>query len=422
MLTPEQNELLTRVGPGSRMGALMRRYWHPVATAWELKANPVKPVRILGESLTLYRDRKGRLGLIGQRCAHRGVDLKCGIPEEEGLRCPYHGWLYDRTGQCVAQPAELAEHDFSARMKLASYPVEELGGLVWAWLGPEPRPLLPRWDLFVMEDCFRQIGTATIPCNWLQCQENAVDTMHTEFAHGRFGFYSLERLGISDPRQLERFKRISRHHVKIDFKEIPTGIQKFRLLEGEKEEESEGWRTGHPMIFPNYVRVGQVGYSEFQIRVPIDDTHTWHLAYQVNFPGNGVKAPRQDPVPAFEVPQREHPDFVLGQDMACWTAQGPISDRTAEHLGRSDRGLLLFRRMLLDQLKIVEAGGDPMNTFRDPATNQRLDLSLEDRGGNVNYRKGTVRYMNLGDSSPFNDELDALMQRGSDASREKQES
>src|SRR3954464_2639067 len=127
MLTAEQNELLTRVGPESRMGALMRRYWHPVATCWELKANPVKAVRILGESLTLYRDRKGRLGLIGQRCAHRGVDLKCGIPEDEGLRCPYHGWLYDKTGQCIAQPAELAEHDFSARMKLASYPVEELG-------------------------------------------------------------------------------------------------------------------------------------------------------------------------------------------------------------------------------------------------------------------------------------------------------
>ena len=128
MLTAEQNEMLTRVGPGTPMGELLRRYWYPVCTSKDLKENPVRSVRILGETLTLYRDRRGRLGLIGQRCAHRGVDMKCGIPEEEGLRCPYHGWLYDSTGQCIAQPSEANENIFKSRIKIPSYPVEELGG------------------------------------------------------------------------------------------------------------------------------------------------------------------------------------------------------------------------------------------------------------------------------------------------------
>jgi len=218
MLSAEQNEQLTRVGPGTPMGTLMRRYWHPVATCYEMAANPVKAVQVLGEALTLFRDRQGRLGLIGQRCAHRRVDLKCGIPEKEGLRCPYHGWMYDTSGQCIEQPAEGATH-FKDSIKLPSYPVQELGGLIWTYLGPQPAPLLPRWDLFVEEGVFRQIGTTVVPCNWLQCQENAVDTVHTEFAHGRFGLYAMERLGLTDPEMMKRFKRISRPHTKIDFKQ-----------------------------------------------------------------------------------------------------------------------------------------------------------------------------------------------------------
>ena len=416
MLSAEQNELLTRVGPGTPMGELMRRYWHPIATSWDLANYPVKSVRILGESLTLYRDRKNNLGLIAQRCAHRGVDMKCGIPESEGLRCPYHGWLYDANGQCIDQPSELGESKFMQKVKLTSYPVEELGGLVWAYLGPKPAPLLPRWDLFVAENSFRQIGTTVVPCNWLQCQENSVDTVHTETAHGALGLYSLERRGETDPRAYERFKRISRRHVKIDFKPIEIGIQKLRLIEGETED-AIGWRVGHPLIFPNYVRIGhQPGYSEFQIRVPIDDTHTWHLAYQAFFPGD-VDVPEQNPIPAFEVAIKDLPDFVLGQDLLCWVAQGEVSDRTQEQLGKSDRGIVMFRRLLTDQIKIIQEGGDPMNTFRDPETNKCIKPSLEPYGENRNYRKGTVQLMNLGRSSPFIDQIDDLMFRGSEAAK-----
>jgi 5,5'-dehydrodivanillate O-demethylase oxygenase subunit len=418
MLTQQQNEQLTRVGPGTPCGELMRRYWHPVATCQELKANPVKAVRILGESLTLFRDRQERLGLIGQRCAHRRVDLRYGIPEMEGLRCPYHGWLYDLGGRCLEQPAEVAESDFRKSIKLPSYPVEELGGLVWAYLGPQPAPLLPRWDLFVVDHAFRMIGTTLLPCNWLQCQENAVDTVHTEWVHGRLGQYALERKGVTDPRKISQAERFRRHHVKFDFAPVEVGIQKLRLVEGESED-AENWRVGHPMVFPNYVRIGQLGYSEFQIRVPLDDTHTWHLAYHVYFPGEDVDVPKQDPVPAFDVPLEELPDFVLGQDLLCWVAQGDICDRTQEQLGTSDRGVVMFRRLLTEQIEVVRKGGDPINTFRDPEANRCINLLLEERGSLASYRKGSVRYMNTGANSPVLDELDELMMKGAEAAKAK---
>ena len=139
MLSVDENEMLTKVDAGTPVGELMRRYWHPVATSQEIKENPVKAVRLLGESLTLFQDRQGRLGLIDQRCAHRRVDLKYGIPENEGLRCPYHGWLYDRTGQCLEQPAETEKTTFKNTVKLKAYSVQELGGLFGPTLVHSPR-------------------------------------------------------------------------------------------------------------------------------------------------------------------------------------------------------------------------------------------------------------------------------------------
>ena len=147
MLTVEQNERLTKVGPGTPMGELMRRYWHPVAVASDLDTDPVKSVTLLGESLVLYRDQKGRHGLIDDRCPHWRFSLLYGIPEEQGLRCPYHGWMFNETGQCVEMPGEAPDSSFPSRVKINGYPVQELGGLLFAYLGPEPVPLLPRWPL-----------------------------------------------------------------------------------------------------------------------------------------------------------------------------------------------------------------------------------------------------------------------------------
>jgi 5,5'-dehydrodivanillate O-demethylase len=398
------------------MGALMRRYWHPVATSYEMSHNPTKAVRILGESLTMFKDRSGTYGLIAQRCAHRSVDLKFGIPENDGLRCPYHGWMYDAAGQCLEMPAEGPESTFAERVKLQSYPVQEMGGLIFAYLGPQPAPLLPAWGPFVWENRHRQIGTTVINANWLQCQENAVDTVHTEWAHGRFGLWACEKREIQDPELWERFRRFTRHHLKIGFDTFDKGIIKRRMTQG-GDEESPSWAIGHPLVFPNYVLIGQAGKDEFQIRVPMDDTHTWHLAYHVYNPG--IPVPAQDPVPSFEVPIEELPDFVLGQDMIVWVAQGEITDRTVEKLAETDRGLIMFRKMLEEQMQVVADGGEPMNVFREPPEKGYIELELEDYGDIAGYKPGSVHYQNYGDFSPWGDELDALMIEGAKAARNR---
>jgi 5,5'-dehydrodivanillate O-demethylase len=149
VLSAEENAILTQVGPGTPMGRLLRWYWHPLAAATQLDETPVRRVKLLGESLVLFRSRQGRLGLIADTCAHRRVNLGFGIPEPEGLRCPYHGWLYDAGGQCVEMPTEAPDSTFPRRVRLTAYPVQELAGLIFAYLGPQPAPLLPRWDIFV---------------------------------------------------------------------------------------------------------------------------------------------------------------------------------------------------------------------------------------------------------------------------------
>ena len=140
MLSVEQNKLLTQVGPGTPTGELMRRYWHPIAGSAEMRENPTKGVRILGEDLVLYKDRSGGLGLIQESCPHRRVNLLYGIPEQQGIRCPYHGWLFDESGRCLEMPAEAPDSTFKDRVTARTYPVQELGGLIFAYLGPKPAP------------------------------------------------------------------------------------------------------------------------------------------------------------------------------------------------------------------------------------------------------------------------------------------
>src|SRR5215471_941930 len=180
MLAKEMNERLTQVSLGTPMGELMRRYWHPIAASQELDKTPfrTKPIRVLGEDLVLFRDRSGKLGLIERFCPHRRVDLAIGVVEQDGLRCQYHGWKFDHTGTCVEQPFEDTVHpedNFRAKCGIAGYAVEELAGLVFAYLGPRPAPLLPRWEPLVWDNAVRDIAFTELPCNWLQCQENSLD-------------------------------------------------------------------------------------------------------------------------------------------------------------------------------------------------------------------------------------------------------
>ena len=384
MLSATDNTLLMQVGPGTPGGELMRRYWHPIAATAELDDRPTKAVRLLGEDLVLYRDRSGTYGLISKECPHRRMDMAYGIPEEHGLRCPYHGWMMDETGQCIEQPFEETVHPdgrFKEKVKVAGYPVEALGGLLFAYMGPAPVPELPMWEPYNYTNGYADVGIAHLPCNWLQCQENSLDPVHLEWLHGYWGVRqqrakAVERGGDPDVSPI-----IPRHHQKIGFSTFDHGIVKRRVVEGSTEEDND-WAVGHPALFPNILYVGDMVKCNFQYRVPIDDENTLHVTWFFYRAAPGTELPPQESVPYFHVPIRDEtgeliPDLVNHQDFVAWVTQGRMADRTNEKLGESDRGVIMLRKMLRDQMEIVADGGDPMNVFRDAGQASNLELPLE---------------------------------------------
>jgi 5,5'-dehydrodivanillate O-demethylase len=379
MLTAEQNTLLTQVTPGTPMGKLMRRYWQPIAAASEMENAWTRRIRLLGEDLVLFKDRQGRLGLIKEQCPHRRASFAHGIPTADGIRCPYHGWEFSAQGKCLNQPNEPDNPCFREKVATDAYPVQELGGMLFAYLGPQPVPLLPRFDGFVAEGTIRMMGRALLPINWLQIMENSLDPIHTEWLHGHHHEFMQEQEGIK--------VAISAHHEKIDFREFEFGITKHRLLTGQSED-SDDWRTGHPIVFPNILAVGNgddaARYYSFQMRVPVDNEHTMHLWYNAYVPPEGVSvaAHLTDRVHVYDVPFKDKNgafivDNVDGQDMMAWITQGAIADRSTENLGSSDKGVALFRRVLKRELKKMEQGEDPMGVLRDEQRNQRIDLPNE---------------------------------------------
>jgi len=237
-------------------------------------------------------------------------------------------------------------------------------------VGPSPAPLLPRWDLFVWDGVLKDIGTTILPCNWLQCMENSLDPVHLEWLHVYWGNYQLKDAGFD--RELP-----TTVHTKIKFDQFEHGIIKRRTYTNTTEDDPE-WTIGHPIIFPNWLRVG----TGFQMRVPIDDTHTMHVHYNVYAPPKGVEAPKQDSIPHYEVPLRDEEgkfpvDFTIGQDQMAWVTQGAIAKRELEKLGESDRGIILYRKMLVDEMDKVANGMEPLNVFRDPSKNQIIELFQE---------------------------------------------
>ena len=384
MLTQSQNERITRVAPGTPMGNLMRCYWHPIAASVEVnEENPTKEVRLLGEDLVLFRSTNGVVGLIEPSCPHRKANLSYGVPEPEGIRCAYHGWLFDETGACIDQPSEPAGSKFKDKVKLKAYKTEELGGLIFAYMGPEPAPLLPNWDILTWTNVTRTINAVDMPANWLQCMDNSLDPVHFQWLHRYWGGWNIARKKPKGER--EDFDRSTqsrgREHVKVGFDTFEYGIIKRRLLEGETEDD-QWWRIGHPILFPNILRVAQDHWHSFQYRIPIDDTHTKHLLYTVVVPEPGVTIAEQEFVPyvereLYDAKGRLNNTIVPAQDEAAWVMQGPVTDRTTEHLGVTDVGIILFRRMINENLKIVEDGGEPINVHRDPSKNIAIPLATE---------------------------------------------
>jgi len=397
MLTEADNKMMTKVGPGTPGGELLRRYWHPVAAAQQLDDDPVVAVRILSEDLVLFRDRHEKMGLVGKRCPHRMMNLRFGIPEEDGLRCPYHGWMFDTSGACIEQPLEPPDSTFKNRVSIPAYPVQELGGLIWAYLGPEPAPLLPRWDLFVKPHGFRQIVGHELPCNWLQVMENRGDLGHAIYLHGRLFQYALEKQGrLTDDPNARYNGAMAAQNDRMARGVYPMYrplLNQFGLTKGnldsDKPEDEPSWSIGsNPILFPYLLAFGpgrKTIRQTYQLGVPVDDTHTWHIQYFCYMFPDEVVVPKQESIPYVQVPLQDDSgayilDNVLAQDMVAWYGQGEIADRTQEHLGVSDSCVIAYRQMLRDQIQTVHDGGEPMNVFRDRADIESPELALDPLG------------------------------------------
>jgi 5,5'-dehydrodivanillate O-demethylase len=246
-------------------------------------------------------------------------------------------------------------------------------------MGPEPAPLLPRWGPLVWENAVRDICIVELPCNWLQCQENSLDPVHTEHLHGNAGSYFKQVIY----RKEEPTFRYRPRHQKIGFDAFEHGIIKRRVTEGTTEDD-DGWKVGHPVLFPNILFQGSPMHVKMQFRVPADDTHCLHISLYTWRAAPGADLPAQDVVPSRIVPLYEPgtDQFILNlqfnQDYMAWVTQGSIAKRQLEKLGESDRGIIMFRRMLLDQLERLRDGAEPsINVFRDPATNECINILTE---------------------------------------------
>lgn len=340
------------------MGELLRRYWHPVAAVSELQDKPIKPLRIFGEDLVLYRDKGGRYGILSRRCPHRGFDLCYGILEERGLRCTYHGWRFDESGACLEQPFEDLAHPeaaFRDRVRTRAYRVRALSGLLWGYFGPDPAPPLPHWEPFGWSHGFVFVFFSEIPCNWVQCQENSIDPVHFEWLH--MNWLREQHGQDADPKPPR--------HRKLRFDEFEFGFRYGRLVDGQ-EDHDEAWTVGRVCLWPNALFTG----TNFSYRVPIDDFHT--LAVDWSFtPVPEDKLPfTQVRIPSSQIPlQDQDGKWVIGdvvhQDLMALAAQGTVADRTAENLGASDAGILMMRKKLFAQAAEVAAGGVPFGLVPD---------------------------------------------------------
>jgi 5,5'-dehydrodivanillate O-demethylase len=372
MLSEAKNKLLTEVEGDAPMGALLRRYWHPICGSSELKPSDIRTIRLFGENLVLYRDQSGTVGLVDRHCAHRRADLSYGFTETVGIRCNYHGWLFDEAGNCLEQPYDDIANPgrrVKARCRITSYPLHELAGLVWAYLGPLPAPELPVYELLARPDGFAEIAIAEVPCNWLQCQENSCDPVHFEWMHENWAMRMRGENGPYGPK-----------HLKLEFDEFDHGFTYRRIREGQSES-SELWTVGRVALWPNGFYLG----DHFEWRVPIDNSNTLSVGwFHTPLPVESQQY-RQTSIPAWRAPIRdEHgrwiTSHIMNQDIVAWMGQGTIADRTKERLGASDRGIVMIRNRLLEEIARLEAGADPKGVIRDPVAAKCVRLPTPDVG------------------------------------------
>ena len=269
------------------------------------------------------------------------------------------------TGQCTDTPAEQQTSKLRARTKIAGYPVKELGGMVFAYLGKLPAPLLPNFEHLVREGLDRHVNITHFPCNWLQIAENNLDAHHLAFLHMKYVNWLRKRKG-EPPIAV-------RKQAKMDFEVFEFGILKKRLWEGEDEDNDE-WKIGHAMLFPGNQFLSMTAtWVEHQFRVPLDDEHTIVYWYNAKAPEPGETASATVPLidNPWKTPDGEYiRDSINGQDAMVTISQGPVTDHALENLGESDRGVALYRKVLIEQMERVERGEDPLGVVRDPAKNE----------------------------------------------------
>jgi len=359
------NKLLTEVGPGTPLGELMRRYWQPIALSEKVRDLPRK-VRVLGEDLILFRDRKGHPGLLYPRCMHRGTSLLYGRTEDRGIRCCYHGWLFDVEGRCLDQPCEPdgGRHRDAARQPW--YPVEERYGFVFAYMGPpQKKPVLPRYDNLENvgpgERLWRSVGgfgstgddsLEVVPYSWLHMNDNVMDPFHVQVLHSTFSVVQFVPQFAVMP--------------KVDFFYADHGVCYSALREldaGQEVDRISTWLLPNIMSVPDVtLKAGQSAGISWV--VPVDDSH-YVQAMVAKIPESlAFRGMRFNGKTWAEMTQEEH-QRTPG-DYEAQAGQGPISLHSEEHLVTSDRGVMMQRRLLMQQIEVVAKGGDPLGVSFEP--------------------------------------------------------
>ncbi len=358
----ECDEELAGVGPGTPCGEYMRRFWHPVAMTSQVKDLPLV-VRRLGEDLVLFRDRSGQFGLVHKHCPHRNASLEFGIINQRGIRCCYHGWLFDVDGALLEAPAEPAESRIRERVRLGAYPVREYKGLVFAYMGPpEEEPPFPIYDTCEIPGGELVPYEVTQPCNWLQVAENSMDPMHVVFLHTRVNRVQFtEKLGILPV---------------VVWHERPTG---FFYTKGRRIGDFV-WISTNDLILPNFTQAGAVYESTDGTRskyfgrnsftrwiVPVDDTNTTILAYRhFNKRAETARDEWRTPealerIDISELKDRPYEERQRNPgDYEAFIGQGPITAHKREYLASSDRGVVMYRRRLKAEIRRLAEGTRPL--------------------------------------------------------------
>ncbi len=356
-MTPEQNEVLTRVGPGTPGGEFLRRYWWPVWFSQELTKKQVE-VRLLGESFVLFRKPNGEAGMLDIACPHRRASLIHGRVEDCGLRCCYHGWLFDTDGKCVEMPAEPPGSKLHLEVHQRAAKIEEAGGLIFAYLGPDPAPVFPRYDLLFRENCDRTVWAKEDQCNWAQRAENGVDSFHSMVLHAPV------------------YPSMAMKRPEVTWTQTPQGFRMHSVYPGRKENVSHH-------IFPSTSRrrnerIGSAPSDFMHFRVPNDDIQTTTFYVKVVTKTEG---PYKQECKGIERPPRgiyeQVDDGWWGlasseQDRAAQESQGLIHDRTKEFLATSDYGVVLWRNLVFESIEAVKRGADPYGIMRDDSAKDKL--------------------------------------------------